>query len=129
MKKRAWKTRLKKACVDVGTYKKQFDDTIDTLAGMLAARDAVWEDFEQSGEGFVIWATNKNGSTNKVKNPLIVIWDDLNKSALPLIRDLGLTPAGLRKINEEVFVKAKEEQNGNSLMNLLRSRQQAKDEE
>lgn len=34
------------------------------------------------------------------KNPLLVMWDDLNKSALAYWRDLGLTPAGLKKIDE-----------------------------
>ena len=38
-----------------------------------------------------------------VKNPLLVLWDDLNKSALAYWRDLGLTPAGLKKLNEKAM--------------------------
>lgn len=41
------------------------------------------------------------------KNPLLVLWDDLNKSALAYWRDLGLTPAGLKKIDETAVRRKK----------------------
>lgn len=125
MKKRAWKTKIKKACIEAGTYKPFFDHVIDTLAGILEKRDQASEEFEQSEEGLLIEMTNKAGHTNYVKNPLICMWDDLNKSALAYWKELGMTPAGLRKINEEVFIKVKEEKNGNNLMALLRKKQEA----
>ena len=34
------------------------------------------------------------------KNPHIVLWDDLNKTALAYWRELGLTPSSLKKISE-----------------------------
>jgi hypothetical protein len=37
------------------------------------------------------------------KNPLLVLWDDLNKSALAYWRDLGLTPSGLKKISADAM--------------------------
>lgn len=125
MKKRAWKTRIKKACIEAGTYKKFFDYTIDTLAGILEKRDEAAELLAEDDEEIIVEQTNKSGFTNRVKNPVFSVWDDLNKSALVYWRDLGLTPAGLKKINEEVFAKAKEEKNGNSLVNLLRQKQAA----
>lgn len=42
--------------------------------------------------------TNKAGATNLTKNPLLVLWDDLNKSALAYWRELGLTPSSYKKI-------------------------------
>ena len=77
-------------------------------------------------EELIIEQTNKSGFTNKVKNPAFSVWDDLNKSALIYWRDLGLTPAGLKKINEEVFAKAREEKNRNSLIGLLQQKQAVK---
>ena len=68
-------------------------------------------------EKIIIEVTNSKG-TAKVKNPLIAIWEDLNKLALNYWRDLGLTPAGLKKINEESFAKTKGS-GGNSLIDLL----------
>lgn len=117
MKQRAWKTRIKKACRDAGTYKPYFDHAIDALAGTLAKRDEIAQAYDESGEGPMIEFTNKNGSTNLVKNPLLVMWDDFNKSALTYWRDLGLTPAGLKKINEEAFEK--KEAAGNALTAIL----------
>lgn len=125
MKKRAWKTKIKKACTEAGTYKKFFDYTIDTLAGILEKRDEAAEILADPDQQIIVEQTNKAGHTNVVKNPVFAVWDDLNKSALAYWRDLGLTPAGLKKINEETFVKTKEERNGNGLVNLLRQKQAA----
>lgn len=122
MKKRAWKTKIKKACTQAGTYKPYFDYVIDTLAGILERRDEAAEILAGEDEKLVVEQTNKGGFTNTVKNPAFTVWDDMNKAALTYWRDLGLTPAGLKKINEEVFQKAKEEKNSNTLMELLKDR-------
>ena len=65
----------------------------------------------------VLEYTNKAGATNLSKNPLLVLWDELNKSALSFWRDLGLTPAGLRKIDET----AMKQQKRNALAEVLSS--------
>ena len=39
------------------------------------------------------------------KNPLLVLWDDLNKSALAYWRELGLTPSSYKKMTGDT-VKA-----------------------
>lgn len=125
MKKKAWKSRIKKACVEAGTYKPFFDYVIDTLAGILEQRDEAAAILAEDDEKLIVEQTNKGGFTNMVKNPVFTVWDDMNKSALTYWRDLGLTPAGLKKINEEVFQKAKEEKNSNNLMALLNDRKAA----
>lgn len=51
--------------------------------------------------------TNKAGATNLEQNPLLRVINDLNRDALAYWRDLGLTPAGLRKINEAAMKKVK----------------------
>lgn len=128
MEKNKWKSKIKKACVDAGTYKKYFDFTIDTLAGILEKRDEAAAILDKEGEELIIDQTNKSGFTNKVKNPAFSVWDDLNKTALGYWRDLGLTPAGLKKINEEIFVKIRDEKNGNNLMELLKKAKAEKDD-
>ena len=35
------------------------------------------------------------------KNPLLVLWDELNKTALAYWRELGLTPSAYKKITGE----------------------------
>ena len=126
MNKKTWKTKIKKACRDAGTYKPYFDHVINTLAGILEKRDEAMDMYDMDdSETIIIEVTNSKG-TAKVKNPLIAIWEDLNKLALQYWRDLGLTPAGLKKINEESFAKAKERQ-GNSLLDLLEKKKEQKD--
>ena len=60
---------------------------VETLASILEQRDKTHIEY-----------TNKGGSTNRTKNPLLVLWDDLNKSALTYWRDLGLTPSSYKKM-------------------------------
>lgn len=101
MKKSTWKSRITKACKEAGTYEPHFDHVIRTLAEILEKRDEVMAEYEASGDGPIIKHVNQGGNENHVKNPAIVMWDDLNKSALAYWRDLGLTPAGLKKIRGE----------------------------
>lgn len=103
MDKANWKTEIQAACEAVGTYKPAFDHVIDTLAGILEARDDAQAAFEKSGGKTVVKHVNKGGNPNLVKNPALVVIDDLNKTALQYWRDLGLTPAGLRRIDEKAM--------------------------
>ena len=103
MKKDTWKKKIIEHCTAVGTFKPPFLPVIETLAETLEQRDATKQEFINSGANSVIEYTNKFGATNYTKNPLLVLWDDLNKSALSYWRDLGLTPAGLKKIDESAL--------------------------
>jgi len=101
MDRKKWTRLIKKACVDAGTYKPYFDSVIDTLAGVMEARDSAQEQYEMTGSHPVVTHTNRNGAVNAVKNPTLVMVMECNAQALAYWRDLGLTPAGLRKLNEE----------------------------
>ena len=103
MKKESWKKRIKKACIEAGTYKPYFDSTIDVLASVMENRDFAQKSYEESGRNPVVLHTNKSGNTNIVKNPALVVVDNLNKTALEYWKELGLTPASLRRINESAL--------------------------
>lgn len=105
MKKSAWARRIKSACIEAGTYQPFFDPAISTLSEILEKRDAIETDYKRLGEKPVIVYTNKGGKSNPVKNPLLVLWAELNKDALAYWRDLGLTPAGYKRINEKPAAK------------------------
>lgn len=100
MKKKTWLKRIKDSTRAAGTYKPCFDSVIDTLAGIMEMRDDAMQRFKESGGETIVEHTNKSGATNTVKNPALVVVDDLNKTALAYWRDLGLTPAGLKRITE-----------------------------
>lgn len=73
---------------------------IETLADILSRRDLARNEFEAAGSVMIVEHTNKAGATNLEQNPAIRMINDLNRDALAYWRDLGLTPAGLRRINE-----------------------------
>ena len=51
----------------------------------------------------IVEHTNKAGATNIEQNPLLRLILQLNRDALAYWRDLGLTPAGLKKLNENAL--------------------------
>lgn len=103
VKSETWKKRIESATKEAGTYKPCFDSVIAALASILEKRDEALKAYEASGEGPIVEYTNKGGSTNRVKNPGLTLWDDLNKSALAYWRELGLTPAGLKKLKDDAL--------------------------
>lgn len=103
MKKTEWTSRITDACRSAGTYRPYFDTVIDTLAGIMEMRDDATQKFYATGGNTVVTHTNRGGSTNIVKHPALVVIDELNKTALAYWRDLGLTPAGLKRINEDAM--------------------------
>ena len=117
MKKSEWQERIKQASLDAGTYRPYFDSIIDTLAETMEMRDDAREKFYASGGQTVVMHVNKGGNANIVKNPALVVVDDLNKTALSYWRDLGLTPAGLKRINETAL---KGGSNKNTLGSVLK---------
>lgn len=96
-----WKKKIKQSCVDAGTYEPFFDSTIETLAKKLEDRDRARKQYEDEGSKPVMEYTNKGGSTNLVRNPLLTIINELDRDSLQYWRDLGLTPAGFKKVNEK----------------------------
>ena len=54
MTKRAWKTKIKKACTDAGTYRPYFNHVIDTLADILSRRDKIQEEYIAAGVEWVL---------------------------------------------------------------------------
>ena len=82
-------------------YEESYENVIESLAAILEQRDKTFKEFKASGGSSVIAYTNKGGSTNMTKNPLLGMWDELNKTALAYWRELGLTPSSYKKITGE----------------------------
>lgn len=61
---------------------------------------------------------NKGGGIFIEKNPALVIIDDLNRTALTYWRDLGLTPKGLKAIDEKAMKPQKVDALAEVLKNL-----------
>ena len=113
MNRAEWVKKIQRASEDAGTYQPYFDAVIGVLAEILEKRDAAQELYEQTGSKPIISHTNKGGATNLVQNPALRLINDLNRDALAYWRDLGLTPAGYKKLD------VKEKDTGGSFEKLL----------
>lgn len=113
-----WKRTIKSKTKAMGTYQKAFDDAIDALAKILSERDEVYQQYVDQGSAALVEKVSDRGAVNMVKNPLLAIWTELNRDALTYWRDLGLTPAGLKRINESAMQK---KEKGSALEEALKS--------
>lgn len=109
MKANSWVKRIKKCCEEAGTYKPCFDDSINTLAMVLEVRDDAYKKYVEEGAVPIVEHTNKAGATNSVKNPYLMLIDEYSITALTYWRDLGLTPKGLRAIDESMMKEKKKD--------------------
>ena len=107
MTSETWRRRIRKACREAGTYRDYFDSAICALAEILETRDKVRKAYIDSGAEPIVEHTNKSGQTNMAKNPMLAMYDDLNNTALVYWRELGLTPKGLKALDDSAMKMGK----------------------
>lgn len=113
MKSSGWKRRITAASKEAGTYQPHFENMIDTLAQILEDRDGARKQFVEAGSQPVV---EENGRLRK--NPMLVMVNELNTTALQYWRDLGLTPAGFKRLGESLAKPEKKESLESILSNL-----------
>ena len=101
MKQKGWQNKIIKTCREAGTYQPFFDTIIEQLSQILEIRDNAVKQFKESGNSPVVKYVNKGGHENVVKNPALVVINECNQQALAYWRDLGLTPAGYKKLGKD----------------------------
>lgn len=101
MKATQWKRKIVRQCKALGTYDVSYSGAVSTLADLLERRDEAYEQFKTEGSHATIQRTSDRGAVNQVINPVLKLWQDLNRDALAYWRDLGLTPAGYKRLNLE----------------------------
>lgn len=80
---------------------KSFDVMIKTLAEVLHKRDLAQLQFKKEGCQLLITKTSDRGAENQVKNPLLTIIADLEAEALQYWKELGMTPAMMKKLGDK----------------------------
>ena len=119
MKREAWRRRIRKACQEAGTYRPYFENIIFSLAEILEARDQVRKYYEDSGALPIVQRTNKGGHTNIEENPILVTYNNYNKTAMLYWKELGLTPRGLKAIDEKsMSTQQKKASHGDALREI-----------
>lgn len=116
--KKKWAAALTEACKAVGTYKPEFDMAIMELAEILEEKDKISAAYKKQGRQSVVPYINKAGAENMIQNPLLKQILDLKKLSLPFFRDLGLTSAGLKKLNEDALKVKKKSALGEALKSI-----------
>ena len=81
-------------------YKPEYEYAVKGLARALTDMEKMLDLFDKSGGQIMVKHTNKVGATNVVKNPFYLAIETLRQDILAYSRELGLTPAALKKINE-----------------------------
>ena len=102
----------------LGTYKPQYMEAINRTAKLYVQMDEIEAAFAKSGGNVVVTHTNKAGAKNFVKNPFLQARDEVYTQLLAHERELGLTPAALKRINEAAMAKEKKSALGEALKAL-----------
>ena len=107
---KGFREKIRIACRGVGTYKEEFEPVVARLAECYVRMQTTRAEYKRGGSQILVEYTNKSGAVNLQKNPLLTELDFLQKTALEMERELGLTPASLRKINEAAMLAAPAEE-------------------
>lgn len=118
MERSEWKVVIKSACEEAGTYRECFDSVIDTLSCILETRDTTQKEYDANKVATVEHTNNRGGGVNMVKNPALALLLELNSQALSYWRELGLTPSGLKKINDSALKGKKKSSLAETLASL-----------
>ena len=96
--------RTKENMIALGVYKPEFDNTIAIYSGLIEQYQALEKEFKKSKFTVI----EKTGySDNAKKSPMVATLESLRKDILAYSNALGLTPSGLKKINDEMKVEKK----------------------
>lgn len=109
---------LKRKCDALGVWRDEFERAAMRLAKIYVRIDEVEAAFKRSG-GRAVIRMEKGGAEKPCRNPYIVELDLLYDQALTYERELGLTAAALRKINE-VALKSKNDSPIGELSRILK---------
>jgi hypothetical protein len=99
-------------------YKKSFDPIIEIYAGLMHQYEVLNFQFKKSNFKITDEYTNKAGATNERKTPVYMALEGLRKDILSYSDKLGLNPAGLNRINDELTKKKKVSKLEKALSNI-----------
>jgi P27 family predicted phage terminase small subunit len=97
--------QVKQNMEQLGVYKPEFDTTIEIYCGLIEQYRTLEKEFKKSKFNVV----EKTGySDNAKKSPMVATLENLRKDILQYSNALGLTPSGLKKINDNMQPQQKQ---------------------
>lgn len=102
--KRISKKSVTQNLIEINVYKKEFDTIIEIYVDLVNQYRTISDRFNKED----LKLDEKTGyADNSKKSPIILTLETLRKDILLYANTLGLTPAGLKKINDEMQSKKK----------------------
>lgn len=95
-----YKRLIKERMTALKIYKPQYAALIDRTARLYVKLDELENEYDKAGRERFVEYTNKAGATNLIPSPYLKAIEDVYAELLAHERELGLTPAALRKIGE-----------------------------
>ena len=96
--------RTKKNMQALGTYKPEFDMTISIYCSLIEQYQSLEANFKKNEFN----VEEKTGANGLKRSPIIGTLETLRKDILSYSNALGLTPSGLKKLNDEMNKNKKE---------------------
>lgn len=103
MTEKGYAQDIKRKCIALGIWRDEFERMQKRLAKVYVRIDEVERLFTDSGGAYIVKHKNNKGETNPARNPYIVELDILYDQATVCEKELGLTAAALKKINENAL--------------------------
>ena len=103
MTERGYCADIKRKCAALGVWRNEFERAQKRLAKIYTRIDELEKKYEEGNLGPIITHTNNKGHKNFLRNPYIAELDILYDQALTYERELGLTAAALKKIDESAL--------------------------
>lgn len=94
---------IRKACQGLGVYREEFDPVIWALAKVEEEMQDAWDSYEAEGCIRIVTTVNKAGAKYRMQNPSYTVWLNLVAESRSQRRELGLTPAGLKKLRDDAM--------------------------
>lgn len=113
MKKNGYKKKIIENMELIGTYKPEFDRTIELLAEMYADMDTARKQFEKGESSLGQFVVGDK------RNPYYMTIEKLRADILLYNRELGLTAAGLKKLREKCLEVKSTSKLESALENLM----------
>lgn len=96
------KRKIISSLENLGTYKKEFDESIDRYVALQKEYKQIYKQYVADG-----YQCTVETSAGVKKSPIVTTLESLRRDLLQLEESLGLTPRGLLKLNEKAFEKPK----------------------
>ena len=95
-------TEVRKAMQSLGVYKEEFDPMIEIFCELRAQYDLLTKKFRDGGYRYAEYT-----ASGTKKAPIVATLEGLRKDILSYGAQLGITPHGLAKLNEQALAAKK----------------------